>query len=158
MNVQHVPSWQHMLDEHKECAEALGPLPAIDSAHIIQAEYDVKRLLHHVKYTSKRKTCPRHSQLASVLLMALAPNWCVKDSVAWKLHGIGSDKEKLRTPVFYKAITNGYILINRSGLTPLKWHLSKGAGLPKPNGLAGVPGLRVVHLLDEQGKGFYAEK
>ena len=79
--------------------------------------------------------------------------------------GIGAPKlDKLEAPATYRNLFNGYYMINQSGLTPLKWHLSWGAALPKQlKRTKGVSFLRarskrVVHRLDEQGKGFFASK
>ena len=57
-----------------------------------------------------------------------------------------------------RAYTNAYYMVNQSSYTPLKWHASWGASIPKQNGKKKALGQRVVHRLCEQGKAFFSEK
>ena len=108
---------------------------------------------------SKRKACLVHSLPTAVLCLALLPDWQFKGSRADRMQGIGSNTaEKLEAPLYAKAMEDGYIHINAYGCTPLKWHRSDGACIPKNNGKEGPLANRVVHRLDEQGKGFFAGK
>ena len=69
--------------------------------------------------------------------------------------GLGASQPDLQASGIYSAFLRGYTLINRSQLSPVEWHLSCGAGIPKANGEAGAAAYIVVHLLDEQGKAFF---
>ena len=76
--------------------------------------------------------------------------------------GVGLTRSPtLAAPSTWKAFVLGYQHINRSSLTPLKWHLSWGAALSKGGGKPDLPPAmkkRVVHRFDEQGKAFYTQK
>ena len=152
--------WLSMLNEHIEAVtENCGPLPMKDLNHREQAQTDIFRLKRHIKMASKRKTCPVHSPPTAILCLALLPDWQFEGSKADRMQGIGNNTaEKLEAPLYAKAMEDGYIHINASGCTPLKWHRSDGACIPKNNGKEGPLANRVVHRLDEQGKGFFAGK
>ena len=143
-------SWEGMLSEHKECAE---PLPTMDVGYKFQAQDDFKRLANYLQGASKRKTCPSQSIPGEVLLMLLRPAWRVDYGRA----GVGLEKEKLSAPATRQAMKDGYTMINRTGYTPLRWHRSR-AGVLRKSARVGPLGKRVAHVLDTQGKAFFAMK
>ena len=147
--------WDAMLDEHRSCAP---PLPEAQAGHTDDGRRDVARLAKHCVYASKRKSCPTHSVPVEILAVSLSPNVYMKlPRVVSKL-GLGSDTTKITAPATRKVFNLGYKMINQAKMTPLKWHSSWGAGIPKPGSTPGPQGLRVVHRLDEQGKAFYSMK
>ena len=96
--------------------------------------------------------CPAHAVPVEVLAMTLAPNWR-KNTEMW---GIGLENEKKLVAPFAKlAFQESHMPINRSRLSPLKWHRSMGHSLRK-NHKAGPAGMRVIHVLDPQGQIFFA--
>ena len=148
--------WNTFLQTHESWAPQL---PDASLNHLELAKRDVKRLREHVVYSSKRKSAPLHSIPSAVLSMILAPNWRMQSPEAKKQGGLGAELDsKVRAPNTRLAFVKGYSLVNRSGLTPLKWHFSWGAAIPKHNNKSGALGKRVVHRLDEQGKAFFAGK
>ena len=145
-------SWDETLRTHKSFAE---PLPEQNMDLIEQAKVDVKRLRKHAILSAERKSAQVHSVPTAVLVMALAPSWRIKDNQVVKHFGVGLSREPtLRAPFTYRAMLAGYTMVNRTKLTPLKWHMSWSAALLKGNGKAGAEGMRIVHRLDEQGKSF----
>ena len=148
--------WVEMLQEHTECAQTL---PERSMIFTTNAKEDVYRLKRHLMTASKRKSCPLHSPPAEILLMALCPSWRMDLSSKTSKLGLGAEKlDKLRAPATALAFQKGYYHINQSTHTPLKWHLSWGASIPKNNGKPNAAGQRVVHRLDEQGKAFFSGK
>ena len=90
-------------------------------AEMMQSRRPAKRLRKHVIIAGKRTSAPQHSVPTAVLLMSLAPSWRLKDNTVTKLFGVGISRNySLRAPATYRAILAGYVLINRSRLTPLK--------------------------------------
>ena len=76
-------------------------------------------------------------------------------SLLLNVNGVGYE---LEAPMTKKAYTKGYYLVNQSKNTPIKWHVSWGASIPKNNGKAKALGQRVVHRLCEQGKILFRRK
>ena len=65
---------------------------------------------------------------------------------------------KLHNPHTKQAFIKLHAHIERTRQTPLTWHRSKGAAIPKYNGKKGAMGSRLVHVLDPMGKAFYTKK
>ena len=147
-----VDDWSALVDEHLACASDLPPR-SMNYGDL--AKRDVKRLKGHLVKCTKRKSCPKHSVPAALLLPALIPAWRLKEPQCTAALGLGHEKrDVLRAPAVYTAYLRGYYHINQCGYVPLKWELSWGASIPKP----GSKQQRVIHRLCEQGKAFFSMK
>ena len=153
--------WAEAYQEHIECASLVGgDLPPQDANHTTSATWDLRRLRFHCRVTSKRKSCPKHSVPAAIIAMLLDPNVNMQSNAATRTLGLGFDSSPLQADNTYHVFHASYAHLNRCAFSPLKWHLSWGAAIPKKSSHSkgAAWGKRVVHRLDEQGKCFLARK
>ena len=144
-------------EETAKMKAGYGPLVERDANVEKMARDDFKRTVWRLKKASKRRASPDWSCPTELWLLAMAPHYCSVRAPSVEALGAKTvaDIKGDGFTEFSGEMFEIFVHVRRARATPMVANLSRAFFIAKPNGLAGLKGQRLLHIMCPLWRSFY---